>query len=153
MGSEPNSPASLIKQRIRHSQCILCCFRKHHHNHHRSLNEEEKPALTRSSSSISFAWTPKSRRSHHHRNHETEPVLKHKCKNFISRICGGGGGGGGGGFGRHSRRHSADFKYDALSYALNFDEGDNDDHFDECPFRSFSSRLPPSPNREITACS
>ncbi|KAJ1385890.1 hypothetical protein SESBI_41294 [Sesbania bispinosa] len=60
------------------------------------------------------------------------PHLKEKCCNFISRI------------GRHRRRHSAEFHYDALSYALNFE----DDASDERPvddLRSFSARLPASP--------
>ncbi|KAJ1382377.1 hypothetical protein SESBI_44293 [Sesbania bispinosa] len=46
--------------------------------------------------------------------------------------------------GRHRRRYSADFHYDALSYALNFE----DDASDERPvddLRSFSARLPASP--------
>ncbi|RWW33629.1 hypothetical protein BHE74_00001116 [Ensete ventricosum] len=53
-------------------------------------------------------------------------------------------------WGRHRRHHSADFRYDPLSYALNFDEGPQD----ECPasaeqlrYRCFSSRLPASPPR------
>lgn len=83
------------------------------------------------------------------------PELKDKCKNLMSRIGAGGVGGGGGG-GRHRRRHSADFKYDPLSYALNFDEGENDDGHGygngepshdsvDVPLRNFASRLPASP--------
>ncbi|XP_026429120.1 uncharacterized protein LOC113325106 [Papaver somniferum] len=47
-----------------------------------------------------------------------------------------------------NRGHSADFKYDSISYALNFDEGVSDDtHPDYYQFhmRNFSSRLPASP--------
>ncbi|KAK7265150.1 hypothetical protein RJT34_32766 [Clitoria ternatea] len=58
--------------------------------------------------------------------------LKDKCCNFISRI------------GRHRRHHSADFHYDALSYALNFEE-DAGDERSVHDLRSFSARLPPSP--------
>ncbi|KAG0492662.1 hypothetical protein HPP92_006060 [Vanilla planifolia] len=59
-----------------------------------------------------------------------------KCRNLVSR------------FGRR-RHYSADFKYDALSYALNFDEGADDDSpvssAEELRYRGFSSRLPASP--------
>ncbi|XP_027333583.1 uncharacterized protein LOC113848320 [Abrus precatorius] len=60
------------------------------------------------------------------------PHLKDKCCNFISRI------------GRHRRRHSADFHYDPLSYALNF-EDDAGDEKSVDDLRSFSARLPASP--------
>ena len=44
------------------------------------------------------------------------------------------------------RRNSADFRYDPLSYALNFDHDDSRiDDLDQYPLRNFSSRLPPSP--------
>ncbi|XP_020268194.1 uncharacterized protein LOC109843649 [Asparagus officinalis] len=46
------------------------------------------------------------------------------------------------------RSRSADFRYDPLSYALNFDEGNGDDlEFADEEFRcrNFSSRLPASP--------
>ncbi|KAF7851191.1 hypothetical protein BT93_C0204 [Corymbia citriodora subsp. variegata] len=52
--------------------------------------------------------------------------------------------------GRHKRRHSSvDLQYDALSYAMNFDEGgaDEDKVDDELPSRNFISRLPASPIR------
>lgn len=43
-----------------------------------------------------------------------------------------------------------DFKYDPLSYSLNFDEGPDNDDYDASNemynrYRSFSSRLPASP--------
>ncbi|WOL16967.1 hypothetical protein Cni_G25755 [Canna indica] len=51
----------------------------------------------------------------------------------------------------HQRRHSAEFRYDPLSYALNFDEGVAEDESaasaDELRHRRFSSRLPLSPPR------
>ncbi|KAJ8486259.1 hypothetical protein OPV22_018744 [Ensete ventricosum] len=50
-----------------------------------------------------------------------------------------------------ARRSSGDFSYDPFSYALNFDDGHNDDDLpggrDDFRHRSFSSRLPPSPPR------
>ncbi|KAF7838902.1 Retrovirus-related Pol polyprotein from transposon TNT 1-94 [Senna tora] len=67
------------------------------------------------------------------------PHLKEKCNRFISRI------------GRHRRRHSADFHYDALSYALNFEDEVIDDGRPVDDFRSFSARLPPSPPPAISS--
>ncbi|KAG8639399.1 uncharacterized protein LOC110600515 [Manihot esculenta] len=79
-----------------------------------------------------------------------------KCKNFISRIGRNGQAqpqeAQGHGYGRgHRRRHSvsADFRYDAMSYALNFDEGNDESPENDFRLRSFSSRLPQSPKREI----
>ncbi|CAL0330451.1 unnamed protein product [Lupinus luteus] len=60
------------------------------------------------------------------------PYLKEKCSNFISRIA------------RHRRRHSADFHYDALSYALNFEDDATDDRAVH-DLQNFSIRLPSSP--------
>ncbi|KAK2973344.1 hypothetical protein RJ640_015099 [Escallonia rubra] len=61
------------------------------------------------------------------------PEFRGKCRSLMSKM------------GRH-RRHSSDFSYDPLSYALNFEE---DDHgvaeTEEGPFRDFASRLPSSP--------
>lgn len=63
------------------------------------------------------------------------PELKEKCRGLIARICR-----------RTVRRRSADFRYDPLSYAMNFDDGD-DGSFGEgdSRYRSFSSRLAPPP--------
>ncbi|KAG0464006.1 hypothetical protein HPP92_020075 [Vanilla planifolia] len=49
--------------------------------------------------------------------------------------------------GRPSRRGLGEFRYDPLSYALNFDEGGEgeDGHAEEFPYRNFSSRLPATP--------
>lgn len=49
---------------------------------------------------------------------------------------------------RHRRRYSSDeMKYDAMSYALNFDDGSagNDATAEEYVRRNFSARLPASP--------
>ncbi|XP_022981208.1 uncharacterized protein LOC111480417 [Cucurbita maxima] len=62
------------------------------------------------------------------------PEIRGMCRNLVARI------------GRCRRRyhHSADFRYDPSSYALNFeDEQVRDD--DEFPIRDFASRLPASP--------
>lgn len=48
--------------------------------------------------------------------------------------------------GRHRRHSSAEFSYDPLSYALNFEDNDHDSsEAEEFPMRSFASRLPASP--------
>ena len=61
------------------------------------------------------------------------------------------------GSGRHARRRSRDFQYDALSYARNFDEGGTDGEGEEeaglaasdaLKHRCFTSRLPTSPPPE-----
>ncbi|XP_059455319.1 uncharacterized protein LOC132185577 [Corylus avellana] len=121
-----NSSPSL-KQILKSS---LCCFRRTHHGHHHlhddeSLSSEPRARLVRSASS-----------------RQKSPELKDKCRNFISKI---------GAARNHHRRHSADFKYDALSYALNFeDEGDR--RSVDFPPTTFASRLPASPrSSEITA--
>ncbi|KAJ1260115.1 hypothetical protein BS78_10G207300 [Paspalum vaginatum] len=52
---------------------------------------------------------------------------------------------------RRGAAAAGEFRYDALSYALNFDEGGDDD--DACAdpaaafrYRNFNARLPPSPD-------
>lgn len=63
--------------------------------------------------------------------------IKDKCMTVFSRI------GNGSITGKHRKHYSAEFRYDPLSYSLNFEDGFDAD--DEAPLRSFSSRLPPSP--------
>jgi hypothetical protein len=61
------------------------------------------------------------------------------------------GAGGGAERTRWRRRGAAagEFRYDALSYALNFDEGEDDDAYTDPAaafrYRNFNARLPPSP--------
>ncbi|XP_021769510.1 uncharacterized protein LOC110733732 [Chenopodium quinoa] len=57
------------------------------------------------------------------------PVIKEVCSHVFS--------------GKNRRSNSTEFRYDPLSYALNFE--DDDSHLDEFPLRDFCSRLPPSP--------
>ncbi|KAJ4709674.1 Interleukin-2 receptor subunit beta like [Melia azedarach] len=136
----PAALASSFKQKLKSSLSLSCCLHNNFrprplHHDEEILTPDIKPTarLVRTSS------------SHHH--HHDFPELKDKCKNFISRVSGGGN------RPRHIRRHSsADFRYDALSYALNFDESSDDRQFDEYPLRNFASRLPPSPNRDFRAC-
>ncbi|XP_040996254.1 uncharacterized protein LOC121242476 [Juglans microcarpa x Juglans regia] len=123
-----NNSSPSFKQKFKSS---LFCFPKSPH-HHRgetvTSSVEKKPRLVRSNS----LWT-KSRPEGSDHHHDI-PEPKHRCKNFISRM----------GSGRkHARRHSADFKYDALSYALNFEE--EDARSEDFPYRDFTARLPRTP--------
>lgn len=118
------SPSSSLKHKIRSSICFSCCFRSSAAGD--DLDGDHPPSLIRSSS----VWI----RS---KAHEF-PEIKDKCRTLISRMGG-----------RHRRGHSADFRYDPLSYARNFDDGNGDDLdlVDEqhLGYRNFSRRLPASP--------
>ncbi|KAJ0030618.1 hypothetical protein Pint_14707 [Pistacia integerrima] len=138
---EPSASPSL-KQKLKLSltpSCFPVHHKHHHHHHHHQSNSSEtlstSDAKTRLIRMSSNPWLKN--RSHH--SHDV-PELKDKCRYLISRIGGGS---------KHSRRHSIDCNYDASSYALNFD--DDDKNLDEEPLKGFSSRLPPSPNRELKA--
>ncbi|KAL9230285.1 hypothetical protein vseg_005658 [Gypsophila vaccaria] len=85
---------------------------------------------------------------HHHHHHVNNlptwfkselPELKDRCANIFS-----------GKFGRNNRHRDGnhqqvEFRYDPLSYALNFEDADSRLHDQFRPHRNFSSRLPPSP--------
>ncbi|XP_008788781.2 uncharacterized protein LOC103706459 [Phoenix dactylifera] len=131
--SSPSSPSSL-KQKLRTSICFSCCFRGAAGEDPVSgAADEERPlSLIRTSS----VWL---------RSKAQElPEIKNRCRGIISRMG-------------PQRRHSGDFRYDPLSYALNFDEGFEDDALADEEFRSrnFSSRLPassPPPSAVGIAC-
>ncbi|URD97492.1 hypothetical protein MUK42_31407 [Musa troglodytarum] len=62
-----------------------------------------------------------------------------RCQNLVGRVTAP--------HHHHARRASVDFRYDPFSYALNFDDGHDDDlpgGAGDFRYRSFSSRLPPS---------
>ncbi|KAG4932835.1 hypothetical protein AAZX31_17G102200 [Glycine max] len=125
MAEEESNPGSphSLKNRLRFSLCFSCCFPHH---------QRVRPRIVRSASL-------------HNKPRSTDfpfPQLKEKCCNFINRIGG-----------RHRRRHSADFHYDALSYALNFEDYATADerHVDE--LKSFSARLPASPPPKVSPTS
>ncbi|KAK9947428.1 hypothetical protein M0R45_003054 [Rubus argutus] len=167
---DPTSPTASLKKKLRSSLCIIPCFtnpksHNHHHHHHHngavtapttpqgyrgSRSSRDDFGLLRASST-SLSSPKQSSRFHHHHHYEFAE-LKDKCRSFIGRM------------GRHGgRRHSSDFKYDPLSYALNFDHEDDTIDDDSFPLRNFSARLPHSPpsdsaaaspaSKEITACS
>ncbi|KAL6603064.1 hypothetical protein ACP70R_043425 [Stipagrostis hirtigluma subsp. patula] len=75
--------------------------------------------------------------------------LRHKLRTTVC-CCFGGERRSGGERVRWRRRAAAgEFRYDALSYALNFDEGEDDDDPAGAAaafrYRNFNARLPPSP--------
>ncbi|KAF6147618.1 hypothetical protein GIB67_031609 [Kingdonia uniflora] len=133
MEAAPYDSSPSFKDKLRSSLCTLCCFKTgNRETLGLNVKQQNQTRLLRSSS----AWI----RS---RAHEF-PGVKEKCRNLFCRM------------GRS--RRSADFRYDPLSYALNFDEGVEDDEFDDNDVfhRSFSARLPMSPPivlSAVAACS
>ncbi|PSS13913.1 Interleukin-2 receptor subunit beta like [Actinidia chinensis var. chinensis] len=119
-----------FKNKLKQTLYLSCCF----HNSRRetlgsfssssSTSSEDRPTLVRAPS----MWLKS-------RVHEL-PEIGDKCRHRIHRI------------GRHHHhwRHSSssNFRYDPLSYALNFD----DSHLDEAPLRNFSARVPTPPPPE-----
>ncbi|KAM7268582.1 hypothetical protein ACFE04_010748 [Oxalis oulophora] len=177
----PSSFKQLIKNSFC-IPCSFRKHHRHHHLHKNGDYEDDdiSPRLTRTSSCSPKSCNDgvggnnnnnqrgstnndHNQPPHHPRNrHHHENSLPGKCRNFFFTVRNGGGGGGDRGKqqqqqhsymnnnNHHGRRHSADFRYDAYSYALNFDD---DAHLDDCPLRSFSSRLPQSPenrNDQVT---
>ncbi|GAB2238030.1 hypothetical protein Droror1_Dr00015932 [Drosera rotundifolia] len=72
--------------------------------------------------------------------------LKNRVKNTLSCCFKNNAGGGMRGNNRRRRGMSVDFRYDPLSYAMNFDDGRSEDgNVEERMVRSFSARLPRSP--------
>ncbi|XP_015081656.1 uncharacterized protein LOC107025379 [Solanum pennellii] len=115
----PNSPPSL-KQKLKNSLCFSCCFT--HRNTTTKLHAlDYHPPPSRQPSSSdenpSLIWI--------------KPDIKDKCRTIFNFISNGNGN-------RHKRHSSAEFRYDPLSYSLNFE--------DDAPLTNFSSRLPPSPS-------
>ncbi|KAK6944408.1 hypothetical protein RJ641_025510 [Dillenia turbinata] len=111
-----------LKQKLKSSLRIPCCFPPHHRD---DSSVDLWPQLLRSTS-----WM----RSRTHESPEFRD--KDKRRHFIPRL----------GLGHRRRSVSTDFRYDPLSYALNFDDGSFDDSYpDDIPLRNSSSKLPPSP--------
>ncbi|KAL3532238.1 hypothetical protein ACH5RR_005759 [Cinchona calisaya] len=148
----PVSPSSL-KTKLKNSLCFYCCFRgdHHHHHSHRQVLDSPPPLPLPADDKPALLWT-KTRMAH-----DLKDDIKDKCMTIFGRGCGNGSRGGGGG--KHKRHSSAEFRYDPLSYSLNFEDGFGAGDDEEYPLRNFSARLPPSPPvvkglptvREITA--
>ncbi|XP_042422972.1 uncharacterized protein LOC122010501 [Zingiber officinale] len=128
--SPPSSPPS-IKQRLRSSISFSCCFRGAIVSASAAADEDQPASLVRSSA----AWI----------RSKAQDLMEivGQCPGLVPAI------------GRrhqaHRRRRSCDFRYDPLSYSLNFDEGPDEEDAvlagsGERPLGhpSFSSRLPPS---------
>ncbi|KAE8056323.1 hypothetical protein FH972_013102 [Carpinus fangiana] len=118
---QPSTPS------MRH-KLKLWCFSSSVHHVEPPEADQDKPRTPRSP----YAWIKSTA--------QDLPEIRDRCKNLISRI--------GRARGRHHRSHSADFSYDPLSYALNFED---DTRVDEFPL-DFSARLAAS-RREIVAFS
>ncbi|XP_074569840.1 uncharacterized protein LOC141826488 [Curcuma longa] len=126
----PDSSPSLM-HRFRSSICGSCCFGGGG-GVVAGDEEGDRPASLVRSSTI---WL---------RSKAQElPEIGGRCRNLVARI------------GRHQNgsRGPCAFRYDPLSYALNFDEGAEDEDMgiptggDGHRYRNFSSRLPLSPPR------
>ncbi|CAO2841078.1 unnamed protein product [Amaranthus hypochondriacus] len=114
-----------LKYKLKNSFCG--CF-KQFPNHYNHLTDEfivsPKSPMVRSSSTEEFK-------------------LKHKCRFLMNRISGNSPKENHQ-FHHHRKSHSTDFRYDPISYSLNFQQ-ENSSIEDDFPFRDFSSRLPSSP--------
>lgn len=123
------SPLS-FKQKLKNSLCFSCCFPHHHRNNTTTPTTKlysldyRPPPPPSSDENPSLIWIK-----------NDFPDIKDKCRTIFNFIGNGNGN-------RHKRHSSAEFRYDPLSYALNFEDGYEDD---EAPLRNFSSRLPPPP--------
>ncbi|KAJ4836880.1 hypothetical protein Tsubulata_015769 [Turnera subulata] len=175
---QPNSPVSpsSLKQKLKSTFGLFVSFRSrnspqphhprrplrshhHHHNHHHvAFSSTEKhhhhhpPHQGQEDGQLeaAAAATPSTLSPRENANANAVSSPRDKAKQFISRI--GRRSHGHGHSHGHHRRHSlsADFRYDAMSYSLNFDEGMDEGECGEDPLRrTFSSRLPPSPTRDI----
>uniref|UniRef100_A0A803N6U1 Uncharacterized protein n=1 Tax=Chenopodium quinoa TaxID=63459 RepID=A0A803N6U1_CHEQI len=132
-----------LKHKLKHT--LLCgCF-KHHSVDYDHLPNDGSPTshhqhnnhrLTRTSSAGGGGGSGGMRSS----RSEEFLNLKHKCRSLMTRM------GTSTPRGHHRKSQSTDFRYDPLSYSLNFDEDDT--LVDDYPYRNFSSRLPPSPPPE-----
>lgn len=109
-----------LKPKQRLSICFSCIFRSIRPRG--PVQHNQRPRLFRSSSSLCQRSTK-----------QDHPVLKERCRSFISRI------------GKSHQKNSDDLRYDPLSYSLNFDDGPDESGHADFRFRSFSARLPASP--------
>ncbi|OIT38606.1 hypothetical protein A4A49_00936 [Nicotiana attenuata] len=121
--------------RHRRSSSVSCFFSSNYnstsdHISHVSSSSSSTHEVPKLKKSPNQSWI----RSKNHHEHFPDQI-KGKCKNIMNR------------FGRHRRHSSADFSYDQLSYAKNFEDS-NETSFDDTedfPPRNFTARLPSSP--------
>lgn len=124
-----------LRYKLKHTICS--CFKHHPADYDHLHDESQSPPtshhrLTRTSSAGGMT----SSKSEEFLN------LKHKCRTLMSRM---GNTTPRGGNKYHRKSQSTDFRYDPLSYALNFE--DDDALMDAYPYLNFSARLPRSPPR------
>ncbi|CAK8569989.1 unnamed protein product [Lathyrus sativus] len=126
---------SSIKNKLKNT---ICCFTGNIHHHDSSFEEGEgfynklripktpiSPPGSTCSSSLWFKKSPPCNGS------EFSRVRGRSIRALVGLK-----------HGHHRQSHSADFSYDPLSYALNFE---NESAQDDVPMKAFSSRLPQSP--------
>ncbi|GAA0157605.1 hypothetical protein LIER_14840 [Lithospermum erythrorhizon] len=129
MEDDYSPPPLSLKQKLKHSLCFsfTCCFRRRNHHHH----PLHPPPPFPSDANPSLLWVNPNQPSS-----QDPSNFKEKCKtilgNFVNPMN------------KHRRCSSTEFRYDPLSYSLNFEDGFGD----EAPLRNFSERLPPSPTEE-----
>ncbi|PWA40835.1 hypothetical protein CTI12_AA558710 [Artemisia annua] len=130
---------SSLKDKIKQYLCFTCCFttstndqetlnsNPSTYDNNNVSNNKNRPLYLIGASS---QWI-KSKAS------VDIPVMKHKCRNVFNKI--------GAKHNHRRRRSSTDFRYDPLSYALNFEEESCGNFEDDSPLKGFTSRLPSSP--------
>ncbi|XP_073047680.1 uncharacterized protein [Primulina eburnea] len=121
-----NNPCVRVHKPKR-SLCFFCCFRHRHHLYvqHPSPPPPPQPSFNEENPVVIWDKTKGPRDN-------SLSDIREKCRSMLGLP------------GSRKKRHSsADFRYDPLSYSLNFEDGFRCD--EEAPFRNFSARLPPSP--------
>ncbi|KAG6424203.1 hypothetical protein SASPL_114617 [Salvia splendens] len=116
-------PPPSFKHKLKESLCFSCCFGRRNDSHFSLHHSPPSP----SDDNPEVVWI-KAKGPHDHSLSE----IKDKCRTILG-LPGA----------KHKRQASVEFRYDPLSYAMNFEDGFDCD--DEAPLRNFSARLPPSP--------
>lgn len=127
-----HSSSSSLKHRIKSSVCGgFSCFGADEDSYQHALNirEKQQHAAMRFSPR---AWLKSTA--------QDLPEIRDLCRGFIARM----------GKCRKNGHGLADLGYDPMSYALNFEDDRSREDDEDFPFRSFSSRLPASPERQLS---
>ncbi|XP_024961302.1 uncharacterized protein LOC112501805 [Cynara cardunculus var. scolymus] len=130
-----------LKDKIKQSLCFSCCFPT---NHRQNLHSESTSSGSDNSKRPLFLVGASSQWIRSRATLDL-PEIKHKCRNIFGQI-----GCSNGKQNHRRRRSSADFRYDPLSYALNFEEDSGMNLEEDTPLKDFSARLPLSPPRSST---